>query len=404
MRAPRDTSRPPTGETACSRSPDEPFQFTVVLDPLPVAGRREGPPDPRGSGGGRASEQAHHAGTLVERHVRPLVIAGPAPPVPASAADSSRIRARASLIPRRPPGWQGRRAPPQCPVGLQGGKVAARHRRLLSRAPLRPLPQRRGLPARGPSVQPASTGLAAAKRSRSRPTITTSTARPAARSAAHRPACASPHVRTPLGVTSFAWTNTNVARSAEGHRQLVREVPGAGAPRAPVHPPRQRPLRRARRLQRRGPVRLGRRPRLPEVIGYVVEGQQPPQNHCRRRLAPVPEVLGTQRRDKRPRRHRAWPRRPVPSPLDRRPPADLPPAPRAVPRDEARRRLAVVAADEGQVLLAQEHPLYAGRPGRATRRRGRSSPKPRAPPRGRPGASSPVPPRSSRFGLPGGTR
>ena len=63
------------------------------------AGRRERPPDPDGARGGGPGQQARHGRTLVERHVRPLVIAGAAGPVRAAAADRSRILPSAPLMP-----------------------------------------------------------------------------------------------------------------------------------------------------------------------------------------------------------------------------------------------------------------------------------------------------------------
>ena len=63
-------------------------------------------------------------------------------------------------------------------------------------------------------VQASTTRPAFRRRSGSRPTTTTSTARPVAANAAHSPACCLPHVRTALAVASSVCTKTNVARSA----------------------------------------------------------------------------------------------------------------------------------------------------------------------------------------------
>ena len=120
--------------------------------------------------------------------------------------------------------------------------------------------------------------------------------------------------------------------AAEGQRQLVPEVAAARVA------ARQHPLRDSPRSQRGDLLRLGRQPRRRGAFEHVVERQQPPQHHRRRRLAPVAHVLGPRARYSArgaTMHSRVDPR---PRPLDRRPPARLPPAPRAVPLDEPRRQ------------------------------------------------------------------
>ena len=135
---------------------------------------------------------------------------------PKRPAARDRWRRPAGPDPASRPGAHARQGGVDAAVGLQGGQIAPRHRRAdggelrLGAAGRLAGPFGRASGGAGALVKASSTGWAAASRSGSRPTTTTSTARPAARSAA----CVSPHVRTPLGATSSAWTKTNVARSA----------------------------------------------------------------------------------------------------------------------------------------------------------------------------------------------
>ena len=148
--------------------------------------RRERPPEPDGGGHGQRRQQAHHSGTLPERHVRLAEIAGLARP---GTCPAGRQLAQAG------------EGAVEAPVRRQGREIPGRHR-LADRAALG---RRLRHGARGDGrFQPSSTLPAAARRAGSRPATTASTAQPLSPSAAHSAARCSPHVRTPVSVTSSA--------------------------------------------------------------------------------------------------------------------------------------------------------------------------------------------------------
>ena len=192
------------------------------------------------------------AGTRVERHVRPLVIAALDRRLPAHAALRTDARRNAGF---RPP-YASRAAQSLVAIAV---RIVAISAAAASWAII--------TDAGGVEAHWSSTRSASARRTTSRPTTTTSTARPAAASATHSAACCAPHVRTAFSVSSSAWTKTKAARAASSASgSLCGKYRNWALDRALIETARQHVLWDPDRGERVHLLVLGREPRNMRVL------------------------------------------------------------------------------------------------------------------------------------------